>query len=54
MGGFGDGAGSSADAWEQVDLVVRRGPSAGRVEGGAVSGRGCVVGVPFARGWGNV
>ena len=45
MGGLGDGAGSSVNAWEQVGVVVCRGPSAGGVEGGAVGGRGRVVGV---------
>ena len=54
MGGFGDGAGSSANSWEQVVLVVCRGTSAGRVEGGAVRWRGRVVGEPFARGRGDV
>ena len=54
MGGFGDGAGSSVDAWEQVVLMVCRGPSAGRVEGGAVGWRVCVVGALFARGRGDV
>ena len=54
MGGFGDGAGSSADAWEQVVSMVCRGPSAGCVEGGAVGWRQCVVGGPFARGRGDV
>ena len=49
-----DGAGSSVNAWEQVVLVVCRGPSAGDVEGGAVGGRGRVVGEPFARGRGDV
>ena len=44
MGGLTDGAGSSVNAWEQVVLVVRRGPSAGSVEGGAVGGRGRVPG----------
>ena len=41
-------------ASEQVVLMVSRGPSAGRVEGGAVGCRGCVVGGPFARGRGDV
>ena len=54
MGGLGDGAGSSVNALEQVVLVVCRGPSAGCVEGGAVGGRGRVVGGPFARGRGDV
>ena len=54
MGGLGDGAGSSANAWEQVVLVVCLGPSAGCVEGSAVGRRGRVVGGPFARGQGNV
>ena len=54
MGGLGDGAGSSVNAWEQVVLVVCRGPSAGGVEGGAVGERGRVVGGPFARGRGDV
>ena len=54
MRGLGDGAGSSVNAWEQVVLVVCRGPSAGGVEGGAVGGRGRVVGGPFARGRGDV
>ena len=54
MGGLGDGGGSSVNAWEQVALVVRRGPSAGGVEGGAVGGRGRVVGGPFAPGRGDV
>ena len=54
MGGLGDGAGSSADAWEQVVLVVCRGSSAGCVQGGAIGWRGRVVGVPFARGRGDV
>ena len=50
MGGFVDGAGSSADAWEQMALMVCRGPSAGCSEGSAVGWRGCVVGGPFAQG----
>ena len=54
MGGLGDGAGSSVNAWEQVALVVRRALSAGGVEGGAVGGGGRVVGGPFARGRGDV
>ena len=54
MGGLGDGAGSSVHAWEQVALVLCRGPSAGGVEGGAVVGRGRVVGGPFAWGRGDV
>ena len=54
MGGLGDGAGSNANAWEQLVLVVCRGPSAGCVEGGAVGGRGRVVGGSFARGRGDV
>ena len=54
MGGLGDGAGSSANAWEQVVLVVCRGLSAGCVEGRAVGGRRRVVGWPFARGRGDV
>ena len=54
MGGFGDGVGSSVDAWERVVLMVCRGPSAGRVQGGAVSWRGCVVGGPLARRRGDV
>ena len=51
---LGDGAGSSVNASEQVVLVVCRGPSAGCVEGGAVGGRGRVVGGPFAQGRGDV
>ena len=54
MGGLSDGAGSSVNAWEQVVLVVCRGPSAGCVEGRAVGSRGRVVGGPFARDRGNV
>ena len=54
MSGFGDGARSRVDAWEQVVLMVCRDSSAGRVEGGAVGWRGCVVGGPFARGRGDV
>ena len=54
MGGLGDGAGSSVNAWEQVALVLCRGPSAGGVEGSAVGGRGRVVGGPFAWGRGDV
>ena len=54
MGGLGDGARSSANAWEQVVLVLCRGPSAGCVEGGAVGRRGRVVGGLFARGRGDV
>ena len=54
MGGLGDGAGSSVNAWEQVALVLCRGPSAGSVEGGAVGRRGRVVEGPFAWGRGDV
>ena len=54
MGGLGEGGGFSVNAWEQVVLVVCRGPSAGGVEGGAVGGRGRVVGGPLARGRGDV
>ena len=54
MGGLDEGAGSSVNALEQVVLVVCRGPSAGCVEGGAVSGRGRVVGGPFAWGKGDI
>ena len=54
MGGLRDGAVSSVNAWEQVVLVVCRGPPAGCVEGGAVGRRGRVVGWPFARGRGDV
>ena len=54
MGGLGDGAGPSVNAWEQVALVLCCGSSAGGVEGGAVGGRGRVVGGPFAWGRGDV
>ena len=50
LGGFGDCAVPTDNAWEQAVLVLCRGSSAGRVEGGTVGGRGRVVGGAFCVG----